>query len=340
MNLLQLWPTILATIIYRITLIGCYESQFVCLEKYPLGILKYLVIIIAISAFFYFLQFLLYIHKKNNTKQILTTVAIIFFLCFIYDTGVGLKSHGSYNRIVLFFSLFFFFILYLLYFSLIKILRKHPIPFIIVVVLLVALVNYKIKKLFENSCYNWSKGFHDTVIDNSIGNCKIYSPKTCYYEIFHGVFDFSRIFGETCENTPNNNPYNTLDFITDKKAKFIGFPRTEKFNFFPESKYRIIQQTVASRIINMEDPKISDEVKKDVEVTINYHKSPPEVKIDLKVNQTLISERAKLWEQKNNKDRVLSKNILYLFIDSLSRTNFRRKLPKLYSWLEAKHYRY
>jgi len=154
------------------------------------------------------------------------------------------------------------------------------------------------------------------------------------------VFDFSRIFGETCENTPNNNPYNTLDFITDKKAKFIGFPRTEKFNFFPESKYRIIQQTVASRIINMEDPKIRDEVKKDVEVTINYHKSPPEVKIDLKVNQTLISERAKLWEQKNNKDRVLSKNILYLFIDSLSRTNFRRKLPKLYSWLEAKHYRY
>jgi len=338
MNLFQLWPTIIATIIYRITLIGCYDSQFVCLEKYPLGILKYLVIIIGISAFFYFLQFLFFFQKKNNTKQILTTAGIIFFLCFIYDTGVDLKSHGSYNRIVLLIFLILFLILYLLYFSLVKIMQRHPIPFIIIVVFLVAFINYKIKKLFSNSCYNWSQGFNDTFIDNKVGNCKIYAPKTCYYEIFNGTFDFSRIFGETCENTPNNNPRNTLDFITDKNAKYIGFPRTEKFNFFPESKYKIIQQTVANKIINMEDPKIGDEVKKDIEVTINYHKSPPEVKIDLKVDQTLINERAKLFEQ--NKDKVLVKNVLYLFIDSLSRTNFRRKLPKLYGWLEAKHYRY
>ena len=337
MNLFQLWPTILATILYRITLIGCHDSQFICLEKYPLGILKYLVIVIGISAFFYFLQFLFFVQKKNNTKQILTTVGVIFFLCFIYDTGVDLKSHGSYNRIMLFIFLLLFFILYLLYFSLMKVMRKHPLPFLILVVLLVAIINYKIKKLFENSCYNWSQGFNDTVIDNSIGNCKIYAPKTCYYEIFHGTFDFSRIFGETCENTPNNNPYNTLDFITDKSAKFIGFPRTENFNFFPESKYKIIQKTVASKIINMEDPTISDGVKKNIEVTINYHKSPPEVKIELKVNQDLIMERANIFEAYKNK--VLAKNVLYLFIDSLSRTNFRRKLPKLYSWLEAKHYK-
>jgi len=75
-----------------------------------------------------------------------------------------------------------------------------------------------------------------------------------------------------------------------------------------------------------------------VEVTINYHKSPPEVNINLKVNQTLIEERAEIF--KNYKDKVLSKNVLYVFIDSLSRTNFRRKLPKLYNWLESKHYLY
>lgn len=337
MNLFQLWPTFIATIIYRITLIGCYDPQFVCLEKYPLAILKYLVIIIGISAFFYFLQFLFFCLKKNNTKQILTTVGIIFFLTFIYDTGVDLKSHGSYNRIVLFIFLILYFILYLLYFSLVKILKRHPIPFIVIVLSLVLFINYKIKKLFSNSCYNWSQGFNDTIIDNSVGNCKIYPPKTCYYEIFHGTFDFSRIFGETCENTPNNNPRNTLDYINDKNSKIIGFPRTENFTFFPESKYKIIQKTVASKIINMEDPQISDDVKKNIEVTINYHKNPPEVNIDLKVDESLIKERAKLFEK--NKEKVLVKNILYLFIDSLSRTNFRRKLPKLYRWLEAKHYR-
>lgn len=140
--------------------------------------------------------------------------------------------------------------------------RRHPIPFIIIVIFLVAFINYKIKKLFSNSCYNWSQGFNDTIIDNKIGKCKIYPPKTCYYEIFHGTFDFSRIFGETCKNTPNNNPGNTLDYIKDKNAKLIGFPRTEKFSFFPESKYKVLQHTVAKNIINMEDPNIDDEIKK------------------------------------------------------------------------------
>jgi len=306
------------------------------LEKYPVGILKYLIIALAISALFFFLQFLLYTEKKYYRKQILTTIGVIFFLCFIYDTGADLRSHGSYNRVVLFFFMILFFFLNLIFIFFVKIFRRYPVPFIIICIGILVLINYKIKSLFSNSCYNWSQGFNDTIIDNSIGNCKIYPPKTCYYEIFHGFFDFSRIFGETCENTPNNNPSNTLDYINDKNAKIIGFPRTEKFNFFPESQYSILQHTVAKNIINMEDPKISDEIKHNVEVTINYHKSPPEVNIDLKVNQTLIKERAEIFE--DYEEIVLSENVLYLFIDSLSRTNFRRKLPKLYSWLESKHY--
>jgi len=89
-------------------------------------------------------------------------------------------------------------------------------------------------------------------------------------------------------------------------------------------------------VVDMEDPKISKEIKDRIEVTVDYNKSPAEVKIDLKVDQNLIAQRAKVFER--YKDKVLVKNVFYVFIDSLSRVNFRRKLPKLYSWLEAKHH--
>jgi len=332
---MQLFPTIIGAIIYRISLIGCHEPLAVCLEKYSIAIIKYVILIIVASAFFFFLQILFYFQKKNNTKQFLTTLATMF-LCFIYDSGSEFNYHGSYNRIILCIFFVLFFIFYWFYLLFVKLFRKFPFPFVFISVGIAAFTNYRLKSIFSNSCHNWSQGFHDTVIDNSTGNCKIYPPKTCYFEIFHGVFDFSAIFGVTCENTPYNDPSNILDYITDKKAKFIGFPRTEKFNFFPESQYKILQHNVAKNIINMEDPNISDDVKKEVEVTINFHKNPAEINIDLKVNHTLIEERTDIFE--DFKHDVLSKNVLFIFIDSLSRTNFRRKLPKFYKWIESKHH--
>lgn len=156
-------------------------------------------------------------------------------------------------------------------------------------------VNNKLNSIFSNSCHNWSQGFHDTFIDNTTGNCKIYPPKICYFEILHGVFDFPKLFGETCEKI-YTDPSNLLDYIPDKSAKFIGFPRTELFKLFPDSQYTILQHSVAKNIINMEDPNISEDIKNDVEVTINYYKNPHEVNIDLKVNHTLIKERAEFFE--------------------------------------------
>lgn len=254
----------------------------------------------------------------------------------MYDTGSDLSSHGSYNRIVLFFFFGIYFSLYFFIFFLFKILKKYPLPLILAIVLLGIYGNYKIKNMIKYSCNNWLQGFNDSFIDNSQGRCKIYPPKTCYFEIFHGLFDFSKYFGETCQNTPNNNPLNTLINISDKNAKILGFPRSENWNFFPDSTYGYIQKTAMKNIINMEDPKISDDIKKNIEVTVNYKKIPAEVKIDLKVNKSLINERAKIFEK--YRDAVMFKNVLYVFIDSLSRVNFRRKLPKLYKWVEEKHH--
>jgi len=174
-------------------------------------------------------------------------------------------------------------------------------------------------------------------MDNSRGNCKIASPKICYFEILHGVFDFSKLFAETCQNVPNDNPLNTLPNTQVQNAKIIGFPRSEKWSFFPDSTYGNIQKSAMKNVVDMEDPKLSKEIKDRIEVTVDYRKpSGKQVNIDLKVDKKLIEQRAKVFEK--FKDTVLVKNVLYVFIDSLSRVNFRRKLPKLYKWMEAKHH--
>lgn len=89
-------------------------------------------------------------------------------------------------------------------------------------------------------------------------------------------------------------------------------------------------------VVDMEDPKLSKEIKDRIEVTVDYNKTPAKVSIDLKVDKKLIEDRAKIFKKYN--DKVLVKNVFYVFIDSLSRVNFRRKLPKLYKWFEEKHH--
>jgi hypothetical protein len=331
-------PTFFGLIIYCISLIGCKESQFRCLAKYPISYLKYGLIIIMISAFFFFIQIYLYIKKIINFRQLAFTLISISFICFIYDTGSDFATHGSYNRIVLFFFIFIFYILYYIMVYLGKLLQKFPLTIISIILLVGFLINHKINKSVENSCYNWLEGFNGTKINNSSGNCRIPSPNICYFEIFDGVFDFSKYFGETCENTANNNPNETLMNLEPKlrNAKILGFPRSENWIFFPDSTYGNIQKLAMKEMVVMEDPIISNKIKDKIEVSVNYKKEKPEVKIDLKKDYQLIKRRKEIFKKHQNS--VHFKNVLYVFIDSLSRVNFRRKLPKMWKWLEQKYH--
>ena len=291
-----------------------------------------------ISAFFYFIQIYLYIKKIINFRQFAFTLFSLIFLCFIFDTGADFASHGSYNRIILFFFIFVFYVLYYIMIYLGKLLQKFPKVVIASLIIIGFLIRLKINRSIENSCYNWLQGFNGTTINNSSGQCKISPPKICYFEIFDGYLDFSKYFGETCENTPYNNPQYTLMNLDPKlkNAKILGFPRSENWNFFPDCIYGNIQKIAMKDMVDMEDPLVSQKIKDKIEVTVNYKKDKPEVKIDLKKDYALIKEREIKFSKYKNK--VHFKNVLYVFIDSISRVNFRRKLPKMWKWLEDKYH--
>jgi hypothetical protein len=192
-------------------------------------------------------------------------------------------------------------------------------------------------KILENSCYNWSTGFKSSKIDNTDSGCILTSPKYCYFEVFYGYFDVSKIVKESCYD-PSDKQFAVIEpYLKEnvKKAKIIGYPRTESWKFFPHSSRLNFQNYVMSNIIDMEDTSIGEEIKNNIEAVADFSKKYPKMTIKMNKNIELAKKRDEIFQ--NFKNQVLTKNVLHIFIDSLSRVNLRRKLPKFYKWIEDKY---
>lgn len=332
--MIKIWPTILATIIYLISLIGCYDSFFVCLKKYPPQAMFYGFLAISGAGFLYTIQIYFFFFKKVNYKYILFELLLIYLLCFIYDTGTDLINHGGYNRLILLFSIVFWLIFIFFLIIIYKLCKNFPLLGIMIVISSMAITYLHIYNAFHGSCKGWKKGFKGTQINNINSGCVINRPSVCYYRILDGYFDLSKFFQATCAK--DNNKYDRIrGLLKDKSSKIIGFPITTSYDVRTNAKFSVIQKNVISEVINIEDPQISYKLKEKVEVTVNYYDTPPNVEINIKKNQTLVDERQAIID--NKKNNPMTKNVLYLFIDSVSRANFRRKLPKFWSWIEEKY---
>ena len=123
--------------------------------------------------------------------------------------------------------------------------------------------------------------------------------------------------------------FNHIDL---KNAEIIGFQRTNKLAIRPFGARKMYHNKVLNKVIDMRSPLISEEIKNNTEVTIDYTSEIPSVNIDLKRNETLAKIQNELF--KKFKSSVYTKNILIFYFDSISRVDFRRKLPKLYKWIE------
>ncbi len=96
MNFASHISVLIATILYLVTLTGCHDdSQAECLKNFNQEKIKYFVIVLVSSSFLYTLIFNFFIYKKIDYWIPIYTTVLIWYLCFIYDTGTDLKSHGS-----------------------------------------------------------------------------------------------------------------------------------------------------------------------------------------------------------------------------------------------------
>jgi hypothetical protein len=329
---------IFATIFYLITLKGCYYSQDECVLIFEDNFVEFIVgVLIISSSMLYFINFILVINKKRKLYTLFFEISVILFLCFIYDTGTSMESHGGYNRIILFLFFYIYGVVYALTKILIFLFKKSKIYTILGLTSLILISVIWISVEFKDSCKGWEDGFKNTRIDNKLP-CKIESPSVCYETIVNNLFDVSFYFGDTCQKIGNNRKGVLIQYNKklNDSVKKIGYPRVESWSFNPKSLYSNYKMEVVRELIDMDDESIPSEVKKNIEVTVDFEKKEPIVEINVIKQEQKAKDRLEIYNNliQSDKTKPIFKNIFFLFVDSVSRNHFKRKLPKLYGWVE------
>lgn len=259
---------------------------------------------------------------------------LLFFLCF--DYGNDIYSHGIINFIILFLSMIIGLVLIVNIYLSIHFFKegKYRISLLMASLVIIIIAGLNIGFYFFISCDYWSKGLKEIEIDNNKKkySCKMKTPKLCYINGLNGIFDFSKLTGYICEDVDfkfgdvitNLNLYYDTGF--DENITVLNYPFTNNENF---SKNEYDNQNNLAREVfaNIKGGNNKDYKNSEVFLMKNdFGHGYIEMKINK--NYTLIEERNKILTNPK------IKNILFIYLDSLSRPHFHRQFSSLSSLLQ------
>ena len=343
---------IIGTIFYLLSLHHINGYEMSCFYKEGVKCLFMIAKLIFISSIFFSLSIFMIIYK-NYKKINLLYIILIFIFFILIDHNNDIIKHGLFNFIGLSLMTILLFIFLCFLSFLIHLFTKGN--FLrLTIILSFLIVIYKLAKYYKSthfSCVDWDKGLNNTYIDNLSKNypCKINIPKphSCYLSEIGSLFDFSSKYRPTCsdnkllreEKIKFHKYYKDLNYSNISENSHFGFPitNTDKYNpyyfgniCFPGKKNFF--DTVNENIILMDlynknkSKYYPDEPHPEVEVIFEGEKG--KIIINIKRNETLIKERNNI-----NKNNQLYKNVLIIFLDTVSRAHFIRKMPKTIKFL-------
>ena len=209
-------------------------------------------------------------------------------------------------------------------------------------------------KINHFSCDTWAKGFNNTFIDNTSKDypCYMYipPPHSCYLPEIGPYFDFTRIYRPTCLDQ-NLIEYEKKKFLKDiKSLKYLKISNKSHFGY-PLTNNKEFEHDLFGTIVQPGNKSFENEINKNIllmdlynknkkkyypnraspEIEIFLTKDEGKIKINIKKNKKLIKEKKKILGK--IKDKLLYKNILVMFFDSLSRAHFHRKFRKTTKFL-------
>ncbi len=175
-----------------------------------------------------------------------------------------------------------------------------------------------IKKYRNSACDNYFNGYGGYKLNNNREEnaCFIIKPKKCDIPILSGLIDFSLLIN-SCENR-NNDKKSFIDYL--KKFKInLNFSKDEfYFPITTEFGRENFRENVIKNIRTEKKEGINDEV------SIKFKNNKGHFEINLKYNKKLVAKKRFLAK----KFPVKYENIFIVYIDSLSRNHFMRKLKK------------
>lgn len=324
----------LACFFYYLSLEGCFfKDQSLCLSKvYNQENFSNFMIYVFISAILFSMILICKYLDILSWTMVFFEIGLLFLICF-YDSGNDLQHHGAYNRILLFTGIFIVILLFLFFISIFKFLSHFKCVLFFPILLLTGFLSTSLffQTKFEGSCSYWLQGFKNSTVNNEI-SCKLEPPTLCMELILNKQLDLSHYLKDTCSNRPNNNKEIIAKYTKISNPTIIGYPRVENWSHGEPSLFFEYPKNVLEHLIDMKNQSIHETLKETVEVTVNFEVEPPKIEINLKKNETLTQTRKKLYEK--SKDKMIAKNFLIVFLDSLSRNNMKIKLPKFYQFIE------
>ena len=315
--------------LYFLSLERCFEGEDLCCQKDKW--MKKKVIEESISCFLTIILFQL-LWSSKITKLHIIHFIIVFFLFYRYSHGIKFDDHGYYNIkfyfiIIIPFSVLLFIINYLLSFE------NKRIVFLCFFscLLIIYFAKILIKSFFD--CSDWPKGLNNTSIDNDRFKygCLIQIPNNCPYKLGKYFLYKFKIPYFTCHNEALDSRKKWLKFSKSPYIKddtfHIGYPLINKEpKLYLLKNYNLLAKYISHNLIDMDNLTLIKSLNGNIpEVSVDFSKNKiGKININLNFNKTLSDERKK--REKNTSP--LSNNILIFYIDSVSRANSIRQLPK------------
>ena len=324
---------------YLLSLEGCSGSEHDCLFN-----IGYILRDIdnCVNSTMYFLFVLFLIQMNLCSKYFILPIIAIFVELIITDHGSSFLHHGILNLLGFFVILSVGEIVILIFLVLYKSYKnKRRILFyslLTIVSTFVFIFIYKNKEKYY--CKDWDKGLNNTKIDNDRSKypCVMNIPKSkCLISIIGPFIDASKIIGKDCRIREEKEKTLLKDISSLKNKENItriGFPITLGKDPEIVGKEALYSDTllefVKNNLINMDDPiqlnKLQDYQKP--EVIVDFTEDPYGKMI---IN---INHKDQLAKERKLKERKDAKNVLFIFMDNLSRNHFYRQYPKTAKFLE------
>ena len=319
--------------LFFLSLEKCNDGESVCCRKFDW--MKKKVIEEIISLFITIILLELILFKKSSKLHIIHFI-IIFILFYYYSHGIDFDDHGYYN-IKYYFVIIIPFIIIIYLFILILLIKKKKIIILYFFIFFIFL--FLLKNILYNStkCINWEKGLNNTYIDNNKEKyeCSIRIPKYCPYKVGKYFLDrdrFSTCFKER-KNLKKSILIKSKSPYINENTSHIGFPLTNKNEIIFHNITSItFFKYVRDNLFDMNNLTLLNQLKD----------NKPEISVDFSENNNgkLIINlhfNNSLSQQRKNREKLtnpLSKNILILFIDSVSRASSIRQLKKTLNFFE------
>ena len=324
---------IISILYYYKSLEGCEKPEQECMNTIGAEFFVNRGIDLIFSAIFANIVFSLGLNKK--IKWYLPFSLIIFLIPnFIIFRGMDLREHGFFNTVIFIIITPILLLIYqILIFIYRKIKEKKYIPVIILAIVIIVPMIYIYYRV-KTDCKTWGYGLGGKrleeleVIDKNA--CYIKYPQRCYKTLFDNKLDFTKLSFYSCESMRDFKDklvqYKGESFrnVTD-----IAYPITTYWDTSSLFIYNFIKRNIRE-MYDLNNKTVMKDKKEKPEVTLHFNEDGT-VNVSMKItpNQTLIKERAKLYEKSKHK----FKNIIICYFDALGREHFFRKMKKTAEFL-------